>query len=267
MVTPNFRHEFLPRRELRDVTGPTGRVYVTPEGDFPSVTTVLGRALGTAELDAWRERVGEDEARRVSTKASHRGTAVHAIAERFLMNDPDYMRDAMPLNALTFAPLRTVLARHVGTIWGVELPLWSARLMTAGKTDLLCEWDGAPAIVDFKTSAKSKTEDSSTVRKYLLQTATYAVMASETYGLNIQRLVLLFCPDDAIAAHAIVRSRAEFEHAVETVFDPRNRARIGMVDIPQEVDTVSTSGRIVSDETVHPGQEPQPESRGDEAGG
>ena len=53
------------------------RHYVTPEGElYPSITTVLGE-LSKAAIQAWRERVGEEEANKISGKASRRGTSVH----------------------------------------------------------------------------------------------------------------------------------------------------------------------------------------------
>ena len=55
------------------------RRYETPDGkSYPSVTTVLS-ILSEDFIRKWRKRVGEDEANKVSHRASTRGTAVHSI--------------------------------------------------------------------------------------------------------------------------------------------------------------------------------------------
>ena len=64
------------------------RQYRTPEGLlYPSVTTVLGAAADKSGLDAWRKAVGEEEANRVSARAARRGTAVHSLCEKLVLNE------------------------------------------------------------------------------------------------------------------------------------------------------------------------------------
>ena len=68
-------------------TQPTGRTYITPDGSrFPSITTVLN-ILSEEYITAWRSRVGEEEANKVSHRASTRGTLVHSILEKYLLNE------------------------------------------------------------------------------------------------------------------------------------------------------------------------------------
>jgi len=68
-------------------TRETGRVYVAPDGSsYPSVTTVLS-IIHEESIKAWRAKVGEDEANKISHRASSRGTAVHDIIERYLKNE------------------------------------------------------------------------------------------------------------------------------------------------------------------------------------
>ena len=82
--------------ELEAETLSTGRTYKTPDGNkYPSVTTVLGEE-GKAGILAWRKRVGEEEANRISFQASSRGTSVHTLAENYINNDPEWSKGAMP---------------------------------------------------------------------------------------------------------------------------------------------------------------------------
>jgi hypothetical protein len=63
-----------------------GRFYETPHGLFPSVTTVLS-SLPSPELDAWRERVGREQADLISKRATDRGSRLHAYCESILKKE------------------------------------------------------------------------------------------------------------------------------------------------------------------------------------
>jgi genome maintenance exonuclease 1 len=78
-----FIHHDLPKLE-RDTKPDGTRVYKTPSGfAYPSVTTVTGlhSAKGIAE---WRKRVGNEEANRISSKASSSGTRIHGYCQDYL---------------------------------------------------------------------------------------------------------------------------------------------------------------------------------------
>ena len=63
------------------------RVYVNAAGvGYPSATTVLG-VLNKDSINKWRERVGEEEADRISKQASTRGTKIHTLTEAYLKNE------------------------------------------------------------------------------------------------------------------------------------------------------------------------------------
>ena len=55
--------------ETKQINGK--RHYVTPKGNYPSITTVLS-ILSRDGIKAWRERVGEAEANKVSTSSQAR---------------------------------------------------------------------------------------------------------------------------------------------------------------------------------------------------
>ena len=102
---------------------------------YPSITTVLS-ILSQAGIQAWRKRVGEEEANRISHRASTRGTAVHAIVEDYLNNVENY-KDKYALNIIdNFLPLKGLLDTRIGKIYAQEVafvltPLrcrWSSRL-------------------------------------------------------------------------------------------------------------------------------------------
>jgi len=66
------------------------RYYVIDEDTvLPSVTTILGKFSDKSGLDAWRKRVGEDEANRISKFSANRGTVMHQMCEYYLLCEGD----------------------------------------------------------------------------------------------------------------------------------------------------------------------------------
>jgi len=189
-----FRHvnmKALP--ELVEETLSTGRTYVTPGGNkYPSITTVL-KVRSEEGIRAWRERVGEEEAKRVMRQASIRGTAVHELAERYLNNDPDWKKGAMPINLHTFMQLKPILDNRVDNIWAQEVPLYSDRFRIAGRVDLIAEMDGELTVIDFKTARKTKKSE--WIDNYRLQASFYAAAFYERTQTPIRKFAILISPD------------------------------------------------------------------------
>jgi hypothetical protein len=189
-----FKHELLPAFDMPDVTVDGRRHYTTPNGDvYPSVTTVLGEKLDKSFLVRWKERVGEEEARKISTMAKNRGKIVHTEIENLLLNKPNAGAGLMPLYAPLFQKMKPIYQRHIDVVYGIEYPLWSDTLHTAGRTDLYARWDNERSIVDLKGSNKPKKRE--WITSYFLQTATYAIMVEERTGVHVPQLVVAVMVD------------------------------------------------------------------------
>jgi genome maintenance exonuclease 1 len=175
-------------------TTESGRKYFTPEGNaYPSITTVLS-ILGKEEIIAWRKRVGEEEANKVSRQASTRGTAVHKLAEDYVDNKPDWKGKHMPSNIATFNTLRPILDARLNNVWMQEAFLYSDKLKTAGQVDCIGEWDGVLSIIDFKTSKRVKKEED--ITNYFIQMCFYAAAFLERTGIAIKQAVVVMAVDD-----------------------------------------------------------------------
>ncbi len=175
-------------------TTESGRKYFTPDGKaYPSVTTVLG-IVGKEGIIAWRKRVGEAEANRISGQASRRGTAVHKLCEDYLDNKEDWKGKHVPSNIFTFNSLRPVLDNQVDNLWFQECYLYSDRLRTAGQVDCIGEFDGELSVIDFKTSKRLKKE--SDITSYFMQVSFYAAAFYEMTGVPIKQGVILIAVDD-----------------------------------------------------------------------
>lgn len=170
-----------------------GRKYFTPEGNaYPSITTVLG-VLNKEGIIAWRKRVGEEEANKISQQASVRGTAVHKLAEDYLNNDPKWKEGAMPTNLFSFEDIKKIMDKRLNNIWMQEVFLYSDRLKTAGQVDCIAEFDGQLSIIDFKTSRKPKKEE--WITSYFIQASFYAAAFYERTGIPIKQGVILITVD------------------------------------------------------------------------
>ena len=185
-----FQHIIHDIPSLIRVDSASGRVYQTPSGKaYPSVTSVLG-LLGKAEIQAWRERVGEEEANRVSARAARRGTAIHSLCEDYLLNKevkPGYF------DLDTFNSIKPILNR-INNVHCLETKLYSDYLEVAGTVDCIAEFDGRLSIIDFKTSKRLKTRDD--IHSYFMQTSAYAVMFEERTGIPVDKLVIIMSVDD-----------------------------------------------------------------------
>ena len=188
-----FIHEQVELNEMESVTTESGRKYKTPEGiDLPSITTVLS-ILSRDSIAAWRKRVGEEEANRVSHQASSRGTRVHEIIEKYIDNDPSYRDGYTPDVLESFLIMKPILDGFIGTVYAQEAPLYSTYLGVAGRVDCVAEFDGQLSIIDFKTSRKKKKKD--WIKNYFMQEAAYAIMWEERTGMPITQLVTLISVD------------------------------------------------------------------------
>lgn len=212
--TKEFLHSFVTLEDLQTTEVDGKRHYVTPEGVFPSVTTVLSRKTSKQSLDEWRARVGEEEANRIMKLATDRGTAVHNICENYILNK-EYRRGVMPTDMHTFLQIKPYLDLNVGSVYAVEAPLYSSRLRTAGRTDLLAGWQGVNSIIDFKTSKRPKKEEY--IENYFIQATCYSLMAEERTLLKFPQIVIVIAVDHE-DPQIFVRNRDQYVDRVLEIF-------------------------------------------------
>lgn len=181
-----------PLQDLQSTTFPDGRRYYNlPDGTrLPSVTTVLG-AQKKASIMAWRKRVGDAEANRISKIATSRGTNVHTLCERYLNNDK--LGDIMPDAKEMFMDLVPILDK-IDNIHYQEQALWSIELGMAGRVDCIAEFEGVLSVIDFKTSKRIKTLDE--IDDYFWQTSAYSLMYEELIGKPINDLVIIMAVEN-----------------------------------------------------------------------
>lgn len=216
-----FNHERISLPELIDETTDTGRTYLTPEGNrYPSITTVL--SVNSKEgIAKWRAKVGEDEANRISTKASERGTRIHEMCEDYINNH--YANGKEVPNVANdrdnFLKIKRVLDLNVGTVYALEVPLYSDKLQIAGRTDLIAMWGNSAAVIDFKSAAKPKEEK--WIQNYFQQGAGYCKMWEERVGWAIDKFVIIIAVDNA-PTQVFIKYRDDY---LDDLFTTREKYR------------------------------------------
>lgn len=180
-------HNFQP---LKRIDSPNGRVYQTPTGKaYPSVTSVTG-LLGKDAILAWRKRVGEAEANKISARASSRGTKIHSYCENYLLNE-HFVVD--PFDHYMFNSLKPHLDK-IDNIHALESKLYSDYLEVAGTVDCIAEYEGKLSVIDFKTSGRIKYKED--IPGYFIQCSAYAVAFEERTGIPVSRIVIIMGVDN-----------------------------------------------------------------------
>jgi hypothetical protein len=177
-----------------DDNGP--RTYKVGEKKVPSVTTILNATQSPekkASLDAWRERVGHQEAQRVMIDASTRGTEMHYVLEQYINGKGYFNLSKKGAQARLMAhrliedglgPLTKVFGSEVNLAYEDQ---W------AGSTDLVAIYDGKPSIIDFKQSNKPKREEY--IIDYYYQIAAYSLAHKKQHGEILQGFIAICTKD------------------------------------------------------------------------
>ena len=222
----NFLHEpvYLGYDDLIAVTKDSGRVYTDPNNNtYPSITTVLS-ILSEDAIKAWRARVGEEEANRISKTASNRGTAVHDLLERYVNNESDFDKEVEPHIMQSFYDVKPVLDKCLTKVYAQEAGLYSERLGVAGRVDCVGEWNGIDSIIDYKTSKKLKKKE--WIDSYFMQSTAYAIMWEERTGIPINQIVVVIAVDNEEPQIFIEKRENWTEKLIQTIAEYKSRKNI-----------------------------------------
>ena len=198
----------LPREEINGK-----RYYVTPNGKrLPSVTTFLSHFKGDS-IRKWREKVGEEEANKISKRASTRGTKFHSLMESYISNQERRSfldENVMPDMQQAFRQFVPIVDR-IDNVHYLETMLYSETLGLAGQVDCIAEFDGVPSIIDFKTSLKLKRED--WILSYFEQCTLYSLLYEDMTGRRINQIVVLISVDHE-QPQVFVKQRKDYTKGV-----------------------------------------------------
>ena len=183
------------------------RFYISPNtgNKLPSVTTILGH-FGKEGIQKWIDRVGVDAATKIKNRASTRGTKFHVMMEKYIGNDKTLFEGVMPDMKQAFRDAEKTLDK-IDNIRYIEAQLWSEKLGTAGRTDVIGDYDGVLSVIDFKTSLREKKE--SYIQNYFEQGTAYAEMYEERVGEPIEQIVIIISVDGLDYPQVFIKNKKD----------------------------------------------------------
>jgi hypothetical protein len=148
--------EQLPRLNAKSLRNNGKQYYMDSTGKkFPSVTTILNATKPQAERDRlnnWKSRVGMEEATRISTTASRRGTQTHKHIERYLPGE----NPICPEGSLPYWESIKPVLEDINQIRLVEGSVFHYNMRYSGKVDCVASYKGVPCVCEWKTADKLK---------------------------------------------------------------------------------------------------------------
>ena len=164
---------------------------------LPSVTTIL-KATEPDEkresLQAWRDRVGDENATRIVDESAARGTAMHKILEKYILEQGylDLTNVGKEAHNMAMQVIQNGLS-NITEFYGSECTLYYPGLY-AGQTDLIATHKGDMAVIDFKQTNKPKKRE--WIEDYCLQLAAYGMAHDFVYKTAITKAVIMMCSKD-----------------------------------------------------------------------
>ena len=170
------------------------RYYTLPSGKkAPSITSITS-FYNRQIFKNWREKVGEEQANKITKVATDRGTKFHDLVEKYLLNqDISSLKNVLPTTKARWIAARDAL-NNIDNIHALEKPLYSEYFGIAGRVDCIAEYEGELAVIDFKTSKKIKPEK--WLQNYFVQETAYACMYYEMTGISVKKIVTLMVADN-----------------------------------------------------------------------
>lgn len=210
-------HPELSNITPKQITKPDGsRTYEINGVSMPSVTTVLS-VRSKKSIQEWRKKVGEDEANKISSAASFRGTQVHQMCENYLNNSDspytEHMKSPMPQSKLMFDGMKSELNR-INNVRLLEKKMWSNKIELAGTVDCVGEYDGVLSIIDFKTSSKPKKRE--WISNYFAQGTAYSIMYNEMYGEVPRQVVIIITVANGEQQTFISKPQDYYDYLIES---------------------------------------------------
>ena len=187
--TMNFNHVNVDLPKLSRETIDGVRYYSVPDEEellkLVSITSVTSH-FNKEIFVKWRKRVGNEEAERITKRATKRGTDMHTLTEHHLKNED--LPEVPPISKFLFNISKEKL-KLINNIHTLEGSLYSKQLGIAGTVDCIAEYEGELAIIDFKTSAKPKPRE--WIDHYFVQCMAYGCMLYELTGISVKKLVII----------------------------------------------------------------------------
>ena len=159
------------------VNTPTGRLYETPVGLLPSVTTILKATMPVQQ----QKRLQKSSL----SGAASRGTKIHELIAAQLSGQPQ----DCPEELLEFwNPVRKIVAALTNPV-AIECAVYHPTLRYAGTLDLIANWQDRLTIFDWKTSYRAKRLES--MGSAAIQVAAYKAAFEQLFEIEVEQAAIV----------------------------------------------------------------------------
>ena len=192
-----LNNKFRYPKTVREAIEGKRHYNINDKEKLPSVTTILSSTESEEKrqkLAEWRERVGQATAEKITEESAARGTAMHKILEKYILQQGylDLTNVGREAHNMAIRVIEQGLC-NVPEYYGTECTLYYPGLY-AGQTDLVGVHKGEDAIIDFKQTNKPKRRE--WIEDYCLQLAAYAMAHNFIYRTKISKGVVMMCSKD-----------------------------------------------------------------------
>ena len=193
--------------ELQRINKDIGRYYIdSNDCPVPSVTTVLNKTSNKSDsIQQWRNRVGEEEADRITKQSTDIGSMVHEALE-YHLNDKKWENFTDNQNGQIAKKITSKFIstgfKSITEVWGLEVGLILDGLY-AGTADCVGKINNVPTLIDFKTARRMKRRE--WIEDYFLQCCAYANAHNVMFGTEINQVVILMVDRDLLFKEFMVK--------------------------------------------------------------
>ena len=157
-----LNNKFRYPKTVREAIEGKRHYNINDKEKLPSVTTILSSTESEEKrqkLAEWRERVGQATAEKITEESAARGTAMHKILEKYILQQGylDLTNVGREAHNMAIRVIEQGLC-NVPEYYGTECTLYYPGLY-AGQTDLVGVHKGEDAIIDFKQTNKPKRRE------------------------------------------------------------------------------------------------------------
>lgn len=168
-----------------------------PLTKYPGVTRVLGGTKDMTGLNAWRARVGDEEADRIVNESRMIGSSLDRIfndaCDPHNQSSFDKSLYEHEVGYKLFNQLEPIITK-IKPI-AVQMKVWSENMQMMGYLDLLGIYKDRLTLFDCKNSKREKTQEY--LLDYYLQCTAYSMMLYEMTGLQIKQIGVLVARRDS----------------------------------------------------------------------
>lgn len=201
----------LPHYTAKRVSINRKRHYEIEGHCYPGITTILSATKPYEDkkrLWDWQDRIGKEEARRITTTSARSGSRIHKVIKSYLRQEPYEMPEGVEGFWHSIEP---VLA-DIDEVLLVEGAVWHP-LKFGGYPDAVMRYEGELCVCDWKTARRPKQIE--WIEDYCMQVAAYCYAVNWVYrdtGIHIDRGVIAIALEDQPAQVFTLQADDLFHH-------------------------------------------------------